>query len=153
MGIVAMSAFGPKRICSPYDFEHLVDLILNRSGWERLSKRGSIQEGIDLGVENRALGEHAFVQVKSEAGQAVFQKYCEPFKRNRQQYRRMIFAVHTPGGELRPRASPAIQLWTSGKIVELVVRLGLGERVEQKGAPRPVRRSFHSDLRGVSSCL
>jgi hypothetical protein len=119
---------------NPYDFEHLVDLILNRSGWERLSKRGSIQEGIDLDVENRAIGEHAFVQVKSEAGQAVFQKYCERFRLNRQRYRRMIFAVHTPRGELRPPASSAIQLWTSEKIAELVVRLGLGERVEQMRA-------------------
>lgn len=119
---------------NPYDFEHLIDLILNRSGWERLSKRGSIQEGIDLGVENRAIGEHAFVQVKSEAGQAVFQKYCERFKRNRQRYKRMIFAVHTLRGEIRPPANPAIQIWTSGKIAELVVRLGLGERVEQMRA-------------------
>jgi hypothetical protein len=116
---------------NPYDFEHVIDLILNRSGWERLSKRGGIQEGIDLDVENKAIGEHAFVQVKSEAGQAVLQKYCDRFQKNRQRYKRMIFAVHSPLGELRPPPNPAIQVWTSDKIAELVVRLGLGERVEQ----------------------
>ena len=42
--------------------------------------------------------------------------------------------LHTPRGEIRPPANPAIQIWTSGKIAELVVRLGLGERVEQMRA-------------------
>ena len=122
------------RDLNPYDFEHLIDLILNRSGWERLSKRGSIQEGIDLGVENRAIGEHAFVQVKSGASQAVFNKYVKRFGKNRQRYKRMIFAVHSPKVEIRPPANPAIQIWNGDKIAELVVRLGLGERVEKTRA-------------------
>jgi hypothetical protein len=44
----------------------------------------------------------------------------------------MIFAVHTPRGSLAaPREIP-VQVWTGGKVSELVVRLGLGRWVESR---------------------
>src|SRR5882724_7634669 len=54
---------------SPYDFELLISLILERTGWVRLSRVGGPIEGIDMEVENWAIEEHAFVQVKSTANQ------------------------------------------------------------------------------------
>jgi restriction endonuclease Mrr len=54
---------------SPQDFEHVVDLVLLRTGWARISTLGSTREGIDLEVENAAADEVAFVQVKSAATQ------------------------------------------------------------------------------------
>jgi hypothetical protein len=116
---------------SPKDFEHLIDMILIRSGWDRVSTLGKMQEGIDLDVENPAINERAFVQVKSTAGQSELDDYLKRFYARRELYGRMIFAVHSPRGELKAPADPAVRIWTGHETARLVVRLGLGERVEQ----------------------
>ena len=116
---------------SPKDFEHLVDMILIRSGWERISTLGGVQEGIDLVVENRAINERAFVQVKSEAGQKELNDYLGRFKTRRKDYGRIIFAVHTPRGVLHAPDDPTIRIWKGDETARLVVRLGLGERIEK----------------------
>lgn len=111
------------------DFELLVDLILARSGWVRLARLGGATEGVDVEVENVATGEIAFVQVKSVAGQDVLDDYVRRFGERRERYHRMIFAVHTPRGTLKPPPEQPVQLWTGDDIAKLVVRLGLGEWV------------------------
>jgi hypothetical protein len=118
---------------SPQDFEQLIDLILTRSGWARISTLGKTREGIDLEAQNLAADEIAFVQVKSSANQYVLNDYVERFKTRRDFYARMIFAVHSPSGKLTPPADlPAVQLWTDERVAQLVVRLGLGEWVESR---------------------
>ena len=117
---------------SPQDFEHLVDLILVRTGWARISTLGSTREGIDLEVENAAADEVAFVQVKSAATQAVLDDYAERFAERRERYSRMIFAVHTPRGDLCPPED--VQVWAGRHTAKLTVRVGLGEWVEGKVA-------------------
>ena len=115
------------------DFEQLIDLILTRAGWARISTLGKTREGIDLEAENLAADEIAFVQVKSSATQGVLDDYVERFKTRRPFYARMIFAVHSPGGRLTPPADlPSVQLWTSERAAHLAVRLGLGEWVESR---------------------
>lgn len=117
---------------SPQDFEHLIDLILAGTGWERIAVLGGTREGIDVEAENPAADEIAFVQVKSSAGQDVLDDYVERFTQRRERYARMIFAVHTPRGHLTaPRGLP-VQVWTGEKVAELVVRLGLGKWVESR---------------------
>jgi hypothetical protein len=117
---------------SPQDFEHLIGLILARTGWERLATSGGVREGIDVEVENPTADEIAFVQVKSSAGQEVLDDYVERFTQRRERYARMVFAVHTPRGRLTaPRGLP-VQVWTGEKVGELVVRLGLGKWVESR---------------------
>lgn len=49
------------------DFEQLVDLLLSRGGWQRVSALGGSQADTDLIVEQPTTGERAFVQVKSSA--------------------------------------------------------------------------------------
>ncbi len=61
------------------DFEVLVDLILSRSGWARLARRGGTTEAIDIEAENAATGEIAFVQVKSSATQSTLDDYVRRF--------------------------------------------------------------------------
>jgi hypothetical protein len=118
---------------SPKDFEQLIDLILVRAGWARISTLGESQEGIDMVAENLAADEIAFVQVKGSATQSVLNDYVERFKERRDFYARMIFAVHSPSGKLTPPADlPAVQLWTGDRVAQLVVRLGLGEWVESR---------------------
>jgi hypothetical protein len=119
---------------SPKDFEQLIDHILARTGWARISTLGKMQEGIDLEAKNLAVDEIAFVQVKSSATQKVLNEYLEKFKERRDRYARMIFAVHSPIGKLHPPADLpwAVQVWTGDRVAELVVRLGLSEWVENR---------------------
>jgi len=118
---------------SPKDFEQLIDHILARTGWARISTLGKTREGIDMEAENLAAREIAFVQVKSSATQKVLDDYIERFKQRRDFYARMIFAVHSPSGKLKPPTDqPAVQVWTGDRVAQLVVRLGLGEWVESR---------------------
>jgi hypothetical protein len=89
-----------------------------------------VQEGIDLDVENAAMNERTFVQIKSTADQNVLNDYVRRFKKRGAVFDKMIFAVHTPKGILRAD-SYKIRIWTDDEIANLVVRLGLGERVER----------------------
>jgi len=93
---------------------------------------GKTREGIDVEVENLTAGEIAFVQVKSSATQDVLNDYVERFRKRREFYARMIFAVHSPSGKLTPPADLPVVLWTGDRVAELVVRLGLGEWVESR---------------------
>ena len=118
---------------SPKDFEQLIDHVLARTGWARVSTVGKSREGIDVEAENLALGEMAFVQVKSSANQKVLDDYVARFKARQEFYARMIFAVHSPIGTLTPPADlPKVQLWTVDRVSQLAVRLGLGEWIESR---------------------
>jgi hypothetical protein len=117
---------------SPKDFEQLIDLILARTGWERISTVGGTREGIDIEAENPTVAEIAFVQVKSTANQQVLDDYVGRFNNRRDRYSRMIFAVHSPHGNLDAPSDMPVQIWTIGQVAELVVRLGLGKWVEDK---------------------
>ena len=114
----------------PKDFELLVDLILSRTGWARVAHRGGATEGVDIEAVNAAINELAFVQVKSTADQRVLADYVARF-RGRARYQRMIFAVHTPRGELTAD-DPDVQIWDGPKIAELVVKHGLGDWVASR---------------------
>jgi hypothetical protein len=93
---------------------------------------GKQLKGIDLEVKNRTADEIAFVQVKSSANQAVLNGYVEQFNNQRDRYARMIFAVHSPSGELRAPPDLPVQLWTCDRVAEFVVHAGLGEWVESR---------------------
>lgn len=114
------------------DFEQLIDLILVRTGWARISTLGKTLKGIDLEVENRTADEIAFGQVKAAATQKVLNGYVEQFNNQRDRYARMIFAVHSPSGKLRAPADLPVRLWTCDRVAEFVVHAGLGEWVESR---------------------
>jgi hypothetical protein len=114
------------------DFEDLIDLILLRAGWSRISTLGKTKEGIDLAVENLAVGETAFVQIKSRADQSTLNDYVARFSKQRESYARMIFAVHTPAGALSPPLQLPVQVWTGANIANRAVRVGLGEWIEKR---------------------
>ena len=117
---------------SPQDFEKLIDLILYRTGWSRISTLGGTAEGIDLEAENLAADEIAFVQVKSTAKQANLDEYVRKFSARSERYKRMIFAVHSPEGRLIAPENLPVQVWTGNTLTQFVVRLGLGEWVEKQ---------------------
>jgi len=114
------------------DFEQLIDLILFRTGWVRIGTLGT-DEGIDEEVKNLAVGEVAFVQIKSKADQHTLDSYVEQFRSGRERYARMIFAVHSQSGNLvPPKNSPEVQVWEGKRVSELVVQLGLGDWIEKR---------------------
>ena len=114
------------------DFEQLVDLILARTAWTRISKLGGVQQGYDIEAENIAADEIAFIQVKSSAGQRELIEYVKIFQERRERFDRMIFAVHSPETALLPPTDIPVQVWTGNRLARLVVRLGLGEWVETR---------------------
>ena len=114
------------------DFEQLIEFILARSGWARISTLDKTREGTDVEAENLTADERAFVQVKSSAPQAVLDDYVGRFNKQRDNYARMIFAVHSPKGTLKTPVDQPVHLWTGERVANLVVRLGLGEWVESR---------------------
>jgi hypothetical protein len=116
----------------PRDFELLVDLILSRTGWTRIARLGGVTAGIDVEVENPAINEIAFVQVKASAGRLVLDDYVARFEKQRERYARMIFAVHSPEGPLAEPKGLPVQVWDGDKVSKLVVRLGLGDWVAKR---------------------
>ena len=116
----------------PRDFELLVDLILSRSGWTRIAQLGGATREIDIEVENAALDELAFVQVKSRADNVVLGDYLSRFSDRRDRYARMSFAVHTTKGALSAPHDLPVQVWDEARISELVVRFGLADWVAKR---------------------
>lgn len=114
------------------DFERLVDLILARTGWLRVSSIGETQEGVDIEAQNIAANEVAFVQVKSQADQSILDDYVGRFEDRRARYARMIFAVHTPVGKLASPSDPSVQVWTADKLARMAVQVGLGDWLANK---------------------
>ena len=64
------------------DFEVLVDLILSRTGWARVSVLGSVGEDIDVEAKNASTEETAFVQVKSRASRRTWTTTSRDFPHN-----------------------------------------------------------------------
>jgi hypothetical protein len=108
------------------DFELLVDLLLTRGGWRRVSARGGHMKDIDLLVEQPLTGERASVQVKSAADQATFDRSVADFTKSGAATR-FFFACHTPRGSLRlpPEASDRVHLWADVELATGAVDAGL----------------------------
>ncbi|MCB4803402.1 hypothetical protein QO001_003063 [Methylobacterium brachiatum] len=105
------------------DFEVLADLLMARSGWQRVSALGGSQAEVDLVVEQPATGERGFVQVKSRATQAVLADSIAAY-RTSDGYARMFFVCHSPVGALAADG-PDVHLLTGGELARRSVEAGL----------------------------
>lgn len=112
------------------DFETLIDLLLSRSGWQRISSLGGTQEFIDLAIEHPATGERAAVQVKSRAGQHALNNYIEQFDAAGS-FARLFFACHSPETALSSHR-PDIHILQGANLAAMVARLGLADWVLEK---------------------
>ena len=83
-------------------------------------------------VENYAIDEIAFVQVKSVANQAVLNKSVREYSRRGDRYARMFFAVHSPSSPIKSPIDSTVKVWEGQRIADLVARTGLGEWVESR---------------------
>jgi hypothetical protein len=101
--------------------------MLSRKGWARVAVLGSVAEDIDIEAENASTEETAFVQLKSQASQAVLDDYVSRFSAQRDHYDRMIFAVHDCEGTLTLPEGLPVHVWSGQRIAQLVVKHGLGD--------------------------
>jgi hypothetical protein len=106
------------------DFELLVDLIFTQSGWQRLSVLGQTDKDIDLDVFSPVTNRRAFVQVKSEASNEVFENSVARF-REMDQFDEMYFVVHTSDLTVRNRTETGVNILDLEKLSKLVVNAGL----------------------------
>ena len=114
------------------DFETLTDLIFARSGWQRSTRVGENLTDIDILMEQPTTGEVAFVQVKSEAGQAVVDDYLGRFRRSG--YDRFFFVCHLPQGKLKLPDEPRLHLFEGERLADAAVKNGLYDwLVERSG--------------------
>lgn len=112
------------------DFETLIDLIFQRSGWPRISRVGGSQKMIEFELENPVTGERSFAQVKSQANQKTLSDYEAGFEAN-SGYKQMFFVCHTAKGDLQSD-HPDIFVWTGPKVADMTLRTGLADWVLEK---------------------
>jgi hypothetical protein len=105
------------------DFETLADLIFSRSGWQRSTKVGENLTDIDIVMEQPTTKETAFVQVKSEATQAVLDDYLSRFRRSG--YDRFFFVCHSPKGTLTLPEESRLHLFEGERLADAAVKSGL----------------------------
>ena len=108
------------------DFELLTDLILTRTGLQRVSQLGGTTKDIDLELLAAVTGRRAYVQVKSQADMAMLLDSISTFN-GMAGYDDFFFVVHT--------SSPAVQHFRSddsrinvlglNRISDLVIDAGL----------------------------
>lgn len=113
------------------DFEILCDLILTRSGWQRVSELGGLQKDTDLVVEQIATGERAFVQIKSAADQKVFSDYVQRFEAD-PAYQRMFFVCHTPRSPFSASPTKPVHVWAGDSIARQAINAGLVDWLVEK---------------------
>ena len=114
------------------DFELLVDLILTRAGWQRLSPLGKTEKSIDLEMHLPVTGRRAFVQVKSSATLQELKDYTVKY-RAMDQYEEMLFVVHTADPSLREHAKEEeVTFLGLEEVASLAVDSGLTQWLIQK---------------------
>ncbi|MBX3521587.1 MAG: hypothetical protein KF807_00115 [Xanthobacteraceae bacterium] len=111
------------------DFETLVDAILARGGWHRISRVGGTQKFFDLLVEQPTTGEVAAVQVKSSSNQKELDEYLEAFRDAETAYSRFFYVCHTSKKELVAPEDDEVQIWSGRALSEHVLRAGLQDWV------------------------
>lgn len=114
------------------DFELLVDLVLTRAGWQRLSPLGKTQKSIDLEMLLPVDGRRAFVQVKSAATLQDLKDSADQYHAM-DQYEEMLFVVHTADPSLREHAKEAeVTFIGVEELASLTVNSGLTQWLIQR---------------------
>lgn len=113
------------------DFELLVDLIFNHSGWQRVSVVGETMKTTDIELRLPITGERAMVQIKSQTTQVEFDEYLAAF--GRWEMQRLFYIYHTAKGSVKLSAPDSrVTLIGPDQLASLVLRAGLVEWVMEK---------------------
>ena len=79
---------------------------------------------VDLIVEQPTTREHASVQVKSAATQAVLDQHIEYIRRS-DTHDRSFFICHTPDGALSAARESRVHVWAGDVLADVAVKSGL----------------------------
>jgi hypothetical protein len=112
------------------EFETLIDILLARSGWHRVSALGGNEKDIDLMVEQAVTRETAFVQVKSKSSQVELERYVGIFDSSGMASR-IIFACHSAKVPLTSDR-PDVIIWDRATLAEIVLANGLFDWLLQR---------------------
>lgn len=115
------------------DFEAMVDLIFTRNGWQRASELGGAKKDLDLEVYEPVIGARGFVQVKSQANQAVLDDYLERYETGGG-FDHMFFVCHSPKGELKAPDRPNVHVWVREQLADMAIKAGLYDWLLQRAA-------------------
>jgi len=113
------------------DFELLVDLLMARSGWQRISRLGGTMKDIDLLLQQPLTGERLSIQVKSSADQLVLDDCILRFKQS-QNADKFLFACHSPKAELTIPDTQDIILLTGEPLARAVLDAGLASWIKDR---------------------
>lgn len=109
----------------PKDFEYIVDLIFQYSGWKKLTPGAGNEKFIDLDLLMPLTNERAVVQIKSTTNQAQYDEYENEFD-NHDIYDRFFYVYHTSKNDIKPKSGKKpIHIMGICQIAELIVELGL----------------------------
>jgi hypothetical protein len=109
------------------DFEELVDLAFQCSGWRRVSALGGTAKDVDLVVEQPLTGARMAVQIKSKADQTTVDDYAMRLGR-RPGDEQLMLVCHSPIGNLsEPVVSDGrtLQLMLTEQVSKLAMDAGL----------------------------
>jgi hypothetical protein len=113
------------------DLELLVDMMLTRTGWPRISELGKSLPDVDLIVENPLTRERGWVQVKARARQAEFNDYLQRSRADGS-CRKFFFVCPDLPGMTASAPMPDIHLLAGAELAAAVIRAGLLEWVIQR---------------------
>jgi len=116
------------------DFEDLVDLIFQRSGWSRTSRRGKTMKNFDLFVENPVTMDCAYVQIKTSANKKDYESCAKAFLKQAKSSEIFFFVYHTPESEITSSTikDDRIHVWKGAEVAKRAVSTGLGLWIESK---------------------
>lgn len=83
------------KMLHPKDFEYIIDLIFQYSGWKKLTPGAGVEKDLDLDLLMPLTNEKAFVQIKSKTDNTQYNKYKEVFKNHEMDYDRFYYVYHT----------------------------------------------------------
>jgi hypothetical protein len=107
------------------DFETLVDLIFAHSGYKRRTALSGAKADIDFVAQQPLTGESAWVQVRSQASQAIFERYLERYRWGASASA-FFFVYHSASRSLRTKADmPGVHIWPADKVANAAVEAGL----------------------------
>ena len=113
------------KMLHPQDFEYIVDLIFQYSGWKKLTPGAGVEKDIDLDLLMPLTEERAFVQIKSSTFQSQYMTYENKFYEH-DEYDRLFYVYHTCDNEIKAsREEKKIHIMGIEEVAKLIVELGL----------------------------
>lgn len=113
------------KMLHPKDFEYIVDLIFQYSGWKKVTPGAGVEEFLDLDLLMPLTNQRIAVQIKSTTNQSQYEEYEKKFL-ELDTYKEFYYVYHTSENKIKiSNEIKNVTIITIDKISELIVELGL----------------------------